>query len=55
MPGLFGGVAAIFVVPGIAKPQIIGIAVTVLLALLSGTIGGYLIRATGSKQMAYED
>jgi hypothetical protein len=55
MPGLFGGVAAIFVVPGIAKPQIIGIAVTVLLALLSGIIGGYLIRATGAKQMAYED
>jgi ammonium transporter Rh len=55
MPGLFGGVVAVFVVPGIARPQLIGIVVTVVLALVSGGIGGYVIRATGSKDYAYED
>jgi ammonium transporter Rh len=55
MPGLFGGVAAIFVVPNIAKPQLVGIVVTVVLAFVCGTIGGYVIRATGSKDFAYED
>jgi ammonium transporter Rh len=55
MPGLFGGVIAIFVVPGIAKAQLVGIVVTVLLAFVTGIIGGYLIRATGSKDAAYED
>jgi ammonium transporter Rh len=55
MPGLFGGVAAIFVVPGIAKAQIVGIVVTVVLAFVTGTIGGYLIKATGSKAAPYED
>lgn len=55
MPGLFGGVMAIFVVPGIAKPQVVGIIVTVVLAFVTGTIGGFVIRATGSKTFAYED
>ena len=55
MPGVFGGVTAIFVVPGIAKAQIAGIVVTVLLAFVTGTIGGYLIKATGSKAAPYED
>jgi ammonium transporter Rh len=55
MPGLFGGVVAIFVVPGVAKPQIAGIVVTVVLAFVSGAVGGFLIKATGSKHSAYED
>jgi ammonium transporter Rh len=55
MPGLFGGVVAIFVVPGIAKAQLAGIVVTVVLAFVTGTVGGYLIRATGSKAAPYED
>jgi ammonium transporter Rh len=55
MPGVFGGITAIFVVPGIAKAQIAGIVVTVVLAFVTGTIGGYLIRATGSKAAPYED
>jgi ammonium transporter Rh len=55
MPGVFGGVTAIFVVPGIAKAQIVGIVVTVVLAFVTGTIGGYLIKATGSKTEPYED
>jgi len=29
--------------------------VTVVLAFVTGTVGGYLIRATGSKDAAYED
>ena len=55
MPGLFGGMVAILVVPGIARAQIIGIVVTVVLALASGIVSGYLIRATGAKDFAYED
>jgi ammonium transporter Rh len=55
MPGLFGGLVALLVVPGIAQAQIGGIVVTVALALVSGAIGGYVIKATGAKQLAYED
>jgi ammonium transporter Rh len=55
MPGLFGGMIAILVVPGIARAQITGIVVTVVLALISGVVSGYLIRATGAKDFAYED
>lgn len=55
MPGLVGGLAAIFVVPGIAVPQLIGIAFTVALAFSGGLIGGYIIKATGSKKIAYQD
>ena len=55
MPGLFGGIVALFLVPGIAKAQISGIVVTVTLAFVSGIIAGYVIRTTGSKVEAYED
>jgi ammonium transporter Rh len=55
MPGLFGGVVAIFVVPGIAKAQLAGTAFTIVLALGGGLVTGYILRATGSKQEAYED
>ena len=56
MPGLFGGVVALILVPGLAaKAQIGGIGVTVVVALVAGTCSGYLIRLTGSKALAYED
>jgi len=55
MPGLLGGIIAVFVVPNSAKAQLSGIVVTIVLALISGFISGYIIKATGSKQMAYED
>lgn len=55
MPGLLGGFIAIIVVPGIAQAQIVGIAVTVALALCSGVVAGFIIRATGAKPVAYED
>jgi ammonium transporter Rh len=55
MPGLMGGLIAILVVPGIAVAQLVGIAFTVVLALMGGTIGGHLIKLTGSKEVIYED
>jgi ammonium transporter Rh len=55
MPGLLGGLAAIFVIPGIATAQLAGIACTVVLALAGGVVSGYILRATGTKQKAYKD
>lgn len=56
MPGLLGGVAAIFVVPGIAAPaQIAGIVVTVVLAFVAGSVAGFVIRPLGAESQAYED
>jgi ammonium transporter Rh len=55
MPGLLGGMAAIFVIPGIATAQMAGIACTVILALAGGVISGFILRATGTKQKAYKD
>ncbi|HEX2947650.1 MAG TPA: ammonium transporter [Clostridia bacterium] len=55
MPGLLGGIIVIFVVPGIAKAQLVGIVFTVLFAFAAGSIGGLIIRATGTKKTAYED
>lgn len=55
MPGLLGGIIAIFVVPDAAKAQIIGILFTVGLALVGGTVAGSIIKITGSKDKIYED
>ncbi len=55
MPGLLGGIIAIFVVPGASKPQIIGILFTVALAFIGGIVAGNIIRLTGSKEKVYED
>ncbi|MGH9642323.1 MAG: ammonium transporter [Terriglobales bacterium] len=55
MPGLMGGFVAVLVVPGIAKAQLTGIGFTVLLALVSGLVGGSMIRVTGEKRLDYED
>lgn len=46
---------AVFVVPGIAKAQLIGIAFTIIVAFTGGTLGGFIIRLTGSKEKVYED
>jgi ammonium transporter Rh len=43
------------VVPGIAGAQFIGIIFSVVLALVTGTIAGMLIKATGTTRLAYED
>ena len=55
MPGLLGGIIAVFVVPEVAKAQIIGILFTVGLALIGGFIAGNIIKLTGSKERIYED
>lgn len=55
MPGLLGGLIAILVVSGIAVAQLVGIAFTVALAFVGGTVGGHLIKLTGSKEKIYED
>ena len=55
MPGLLGAFVAVLVVPGIAVAQFIGIAFSVVLALITGLIAGALIRATGTTRLAYED
>jgi len=44
MPGLLGGIIAIFVVPVIAQAQVIGILFTVVLAVLTGAIAGLIIK-----------
>jgi ammonium transporter Rh len=55
MPGIVGGLVAAFVIPGIASAQLAGIGVTVVIALAGGTVAGFVLRATGAKQRAYED
>lgn len=55
MPGLLGGIVAIFVVPDAAKAQVIGILFTVALAFFGGIIAGNIIKLTGSKEKIYED
>jgi uncharacterized membrane protein YdcZ (DUF606 family) len=47
--GILGGLAAIFVVPGIVGAQTVGIAVTILLALAGGVLAGFVLRSTGTK------
>jgi ammonium transporter Rh len=55
MPGLLGGLLAIFVVPGVLRPQVLGILVTVVLATITGVVSGHVIRVTGEKEAVYED
>jgi ammonium transporter Rh len=55
MPGLLGGLAATLLVPGIAKAQLIGIACTVGLAFVSGSVSGTVIALTGTKAAVYQD
>lgn len=55
MPGLLGGLIVLWAVPSVAKAQLVGIAVTVGLALGSGLLARALIRMTGSTHSAYED
>jgi ammonium transporter Rh len=55
MPGLLGGLTAALVVPGVAKAQLVGIAFTVVLAFVSGTVCGHVVAWAGRKTAAYED
>jgi len=55
MPGLLGGLCAIVVVPGVVGAQIVGIGLTLIIAIIGGIVAGLLIKATGTTQAAYED
>jgi ammonium transporter Rh len=56
LPGLFGGVVAIFVVQGISKgAQIKGILITAVFAILSGLIVGKILSLTGHRLKPYTD
>jgi ammonium transporter Rh len=56
LPGLFGGLAAIFVVPGLsAGAELTGIAVTIVTAIGLGLVSGKVISLFGSRKEAYSD
>jgi ammonium transporter Rh len=55
MPGLFGGLCAIAVVPSVVGAQLVGIAMTLVIAVIGGVIAGMVIKATGTTEQAYED
>lgn len=56
IPGLLGGLAALVFVTGIDRgAQGLGILVTVVIALVAGTIAGRLLSFTGHRQHPYED
>jgi ammonium transporter Rh len=56
LPGLFGGIAALFVVSGInIGAQLTGLLVTVLLAAVSGLISGKVIAVLGRRSVPYLD
>ncbi|MCS6306309.1 MAG: ammonium transporter [Nitrospira sp.] len=55
MPGLLGGLCAIVVVPSVVGVQLVGIAMTLVIAVVGGVVAGMVIRATGTTEQAYED
>lgn len=55
LDGGLGGLIVLWVVPGVVVAQLIGIVVTVALALGCGLIAGALIKFTGTTRLAYED
>jgi ammonium transporter Rh len=55
-PGLMGGLAAIFVVPGISVgSQLAGISITIVIALVPGYIVGRILLVLGSLRRHYDD
>jgi len=56
MPGLLGGISAIFIVNGINKgSQMAGIGITILVAISTGFIVGKVIAVLGRKTLSYDD
>lgn len=56
LPGLLGGIAALFVVTGIARgSQLLGIGVTIVMALLAGFIAGKVLSIFGRRTEPYVD
>lgn len=55
MPGPVGGPASENMIPGIAAARLAGIASSVIVALTGATLSGFLLRADGAKQAAYDE
>ncbi len=56
LPGLMGGLAALFVVAGINRGnQLKGIFITIVIALIAGLITGKIIFLTGKPKLVYAD
>ena len=56
IPGIFGGLAAIFVVRNLdIKARLLGILFTVVSAALSGLLAGKIISLLGTRQNIYDD
>jgi len=56
LPGLMGGLAALFVVEGIdKKAQLIGIGITVVVALIGGLVAGKILAIFGRRTEPYVD
>ena len=56
LPGLLGGLSAIFIVDGLNKgSQIMGIGITIVIAVATGFIVGKIIAMLGRKNLAYDD
>ncbi|MDO8671684.1 MAG: hypothetical protein Q7O66_09675 [Dehalococcoidia bacterium] len=54
MPGVLGGLTGI-IVTGNAGVQVLGIVITVLIALFSGGITGFIVHLSGTKEVPYCD
>ncbi len=55
-PGLMGGLAAIFIVPGIhVGAELAGIGIMIIMALIPGYIVGRIVLASGSIKRHYDD
>jgi ammonium transporter Rh len=56
LPGLLGGIAAVFIVDGINKgSQMAGIGITILIAIVAGYIAGKIISILGRRTVPYDD
>ena len=56
IPGILGGLAAIFVVKGInVGAQLTGIGITIGIALVAGIIVGKIIKILGTRELPYDD
>ena len=56
MPGLLGGVSAVFIVNDINKgSQLTGIGITIVVAIVTGFITGKIIAITGKRTKPYDD
>ena len=55
LPGLLGGIAAVFVVKGCAATQFAGIGISVAIAVVAGFIAGKVLSIFGRRTAPYLD